>query len=170
MHDDWVRHRSSERFFRNVQSIGSSGISQSLRKEVTFVTMAAVFVVAINMLLVSYQDFDGVSHVGALANSNIRSVSLPALPFSIASPALSLLLVFRTNTGYSRWNEVSELDATYLLTLPLPGTRPCAVGPATPKHPWLHFRTSGLQPHASRRARFGAASSTTAATLCAGAT
>uniref|UniRef100_A0A7S3RUQ3 Uncharacterized protein n=1 Tax=Emiliania huxleyi TaxID=2903 RepID=A0A7S3RUQ3_EMIHU len=109
MHDDWVRHRSSERFFRNVQSIGSSGIIQSLRNEVTFVTMAAVFVVAINMLLVSYQDFDGVSHVGALANSNIRSVSLPALPFSIASPALSLLLVFRTNTGYSRWNEARTL-------------------------------------------------------------
>ena len=57
---------------------------------------------------------------------------LPALPFTILMPALSLLLVFRTNTGYSRWNEVSELDATYLLTLPLPGTRPCAVGPATP--------------------------------------
>ena len=30
---------------------------------------------------------------------------LPALPFSILMPALSLLLVFRTNTGYSRWNE-----------------------------------------------------------------
>ena len=72
MHDDWVRHRSSERFFRNVKTIGSSGIIQSLRNEVTFTTMAAVFVVAINMLFVSYQDFDGVSHVGALANSNIK--------------------------------------------------------------------------------------------------
>ena len=30
---------------------------------------------------------------------------LPALPFTILMPALSLLLVFRTNTGYSRWNE-----------------------------------------------------------------
>ena len=31
---------------------------------------------------------------------------LPALPFTILMPALSLLLVFRTNTGYARWNEV----------------------------------------------------------------
>ena len=35
--------------------------------------------------------------------------ALPALPFSICMPALSLLLVFRTNTGYARWNEARTL-------------------------------------------------------------
>ena len=35
--------------------------------------------------------------------------SLPALPFQIAMPALSLLLVFRTNTAYFRWNEARTL-------------------------------------------------------------
>ena len=34
---------------------------------------------------------------------------LPALPFTILMPALSLLLVFRTNTGYARWNEARML-------------------------------------------------------------
>jgi len=42
-------------------------------------------------------------------NFNNAALSLPAFPFSIASPALSLLLVFRANTGYARWNEARTL-------------------------------------------------------------
>ena len=38
----------------------------------------------------------------------LPALMLPALPFTILMPALSLLLVFRTNTGYARWNEVSD--------------------------------------------------------------
>merc|ERR1719291_1135277 len=111
MHDDWVRHRSSERFLRNMMSIGSSGINQALRKELSFVTLTAVFVVVFNMLFVSYQDFSGISHLGPLHDfdATIKALSLPALPFSIAMPALSLLLVFRTNTAYFRWNEARTL-------------------------------------------------------------
>jgi predicted membrane chloride channel (bestrophin family) len=30
-------------------------------------------------------------------------LSLPTLPVSLTSPSLGLLLVFRTNTAYSRW-------------------------------------------------------------------
>merc|ERR1719389_1445209 len=40
---------------------------------------------------------------------NIKPLPLPALPFTIAMPALSLLLVFRCNTGYARWNEARTL-------------------------------------------------------------
>ena len=99
----------------------------------------------------------------------LPALMLPALPFTILMPALSLLLVFRTNTGYARWNEVSESDAV-ILTLLLTGTRLAPWGLQPYTHPWLQPHASGLQPHASRRARYGAASSTTAATLCAGAT
>jgi len=111
MHDDWVRHRSSGRFLRNLKSIGSSGINQALARELTFVTSASLFVVIANMLLVSYQDLGGVTHVGPLnfLDASIKALSLPALPFTIAMPALSLLLVFRTNQGYSRWNEARTL-------------------------------------------------------------
>jgi predicted membrane chloride channel (bestrophin family) len=111
MHDDWKRHRSSERFFRNIKTWPSSGINQALRKELTFVTSVSVFVVLANMLLYQYQDFGGVVHPGPLSflDGPIKSLSLPALPFSMASPVLSLLLVFRTNTAYFRWNEARTL-------------------------------------------------------------
>ena len=92
MHDDWVWHRSSDRFVRNMLTIGSSGINQALSKELTFVTLDAVgdrhpnwehlvgaadlaglqilfaelqvFVVLINALFAGYQDFSGVIHPG----------------------------------------------------------------------------------------------------------
>ncbi len=43
-------------------------------------------------------------HPGPLnfLDANLKTMSLPALPFTIAMPALSLLLVFRTNTVRSR--------------------------------------------------------------------
>jgi len=106
MHDDWVTHRSSNRFVRNMRTIGSSGINQALSKELTFVTLDATFVVLINALFAGYQDFDGIVHPGPLM---MPALMLPALPFTILMPALSLLLVFRTNTGYARWNEARTL-------------------------------------------------------------
>merc|ERR1719171_1300348 len=56
-----------------------------------------------NMLTSGYEDFAMAHHAGPLAIPFV--LSLPAMPFTIAMPALSLLLVFRTNTAYSRWNE-----------------------------------------------------------------
>jgi len=111
MHDDWVRHRSSQRFLRNIRTIGSSGINQALSTELTFVTLVAVFIVVSNMIFFSYTDFAGIKHPGPLnfLDANIKALSLPALPFTISLPALSLLLVFRTNTGYFRWNEARTL-------------------------------------------------------------
>jgi len=109
MHPDWVRHRSNDRFFRNIKTITSSGTNQALSKELTFVTSAAAFIVLFNCLVGSYQDFDGIAHPGALSFLDLPPLSLPAFPFTIASPALSLLLVFRTNTGYARWNEARTL-------------------------------------------------------------
>ncbi|KAL1528022.1 hypothetical protein AB1Y20_009391 [Prymnesium parvum] len=111
MHDEWVKHRSSERFFRNVRTIGSSGVAQSLGTELSFVTGTAIFCVLINMLLTGYQDFSGVMQEApfAMVGKYLGPISLPALPFTISMPALSLLLVFRTNTGYFRWNEARTL-------------------------------------------------------------
>jgi len=109
MHKDWVRHRSSERFIRNLLSIGSSGINQALSTELAVVTFVSIFVVLLNVLFYKYQDFSGVFHPGLLAGVEAKAISLPVLPFSFASPALSLLLVFRTNTAYSRWNEARTL-------------------------------------------------------------
>ena len=97
--------------FTAFHRLGSSSITQGLSKELIFVTLDAVFVVVANMLLLSYQDLGGISHPGPLhfLDNDINALMLPALPFTILMPALSLLLVFRTNTGYARWNEARTL-------------------------------------------------------------
>ena len=110
MHDEWIKHRSSQRFFSNMKTIFQSGVGVALRDELTVITGTAVFAVLINCLLVSYQDLSGVVHPGPLAQYWTEGPwSLPSQPFGIAMPALSLLLVFRTNTGYARWNEARTL-------------------------------------------------------------
>ena len=113
MHDEWVKHRSSDRFWRNMQTITASGVGQSLRTEISFITAISVFAVAINLLVVGYQDFGGVMHASPLASSwlvrDLGPIALPTMPFTVLMPALSLLLVFRTNTGYARWNEARTL-------------------------------------------------------------
>lgn len=77
MHDDWVRHRSSERFLRNMRTLPSSGINQALSKELTFVTLIALSIVGLNALGSGYQDFSGVMHEGPL---HFAPLVLPALP------------------------------------------------------------------------------------------
>merc|ERR1719506_1625566 len=62
------------------------------------------------MLIGGYDDFFNVHHDGPMKNMvNMKELTLPAMPFTIAMPALSLLLVFRTNTAYFRWNEARTL-------------------------------------------------------------
>lgn len=113
MHDEWVKHRSSERFIKNLRTSMRSGVMQALSMELLFMTMMSFFCVLANMLLVGYQDFHGVMHQGPLHGLGpfraLQSVALPALPFTIGMPALSLLLVFRVNTAYARWNEARTL-------------------------------------------------------------
>jgi predicted membrane chloride channel (bestrophin family) len=113
MHDEWVKHRSSTRFIRNLQTLSESGVGRALGTELGFITATAVFCVGINMVVHGYQDFSGIAHPSPLADlafiRDIKQLSLPAFVFSIGMPALSLLLVFRTNTAYSRWNEARTL-------------------------------------------------------------
>ena len=108
-HDSWVNHRSTDRFFKNFKSTLDSGVVRSLYTEILSVTGIAVAVVVINMLISGYDDFSSVHHAGPLHIPFIKDLALPALPFTIAMPALSLLLVFRTNTAYFRWNEARTL-------------------------------------------------------------
>jgi len=111
MHDEWVKHRSSDRYVKNMLTITSSGVGKNLGKELSVVSSVAVFVIAINMLLGQYQDLSGNFHEGPLhfLDKSVGPIAMPTLPFTIAMPALSLLLVFRTNTGYARWNEARTL-------------------------------------------------------------
>jgi len=106
-HEDWLEHRSPTRLFRNLSGIFTSGVVRSLATEVGSVTAASVVVVAWNAFFGGYLDLAGVaqpSPLGADLPPDLL-LRLPPLPFTLSSPALGLLLVFRTNTSYARWVE-----------------------------------------------------------------
>lgn len=111
-HDAWVKHRSNDRFAKGLRGIGESGVFRSLSFELGVVTTAATFVVLLNCLLAGYDDLSGVHHtIDWIDQMSLpqHKLTLPAMPFTISMPALSLLLVFRTNTAYSRWNEARTI-------------------------------------------------------------
>ena len=109
-HEDWVRHRSSDRFARNLSNFAVSGIYRTLFKEVMAVTTIGTFIIIWNMAFGEYQDFLSVVHPGFLheAYPTIPILSVPLAVFTISSPSLGLLLVFRTNTSYKRWDEARK--------------------------------------------------------------
>jgi len=107
-HDDWVRHRSSDRFVRNVVSILTSGIYKNIAKEVWFVVLSAAAIILWNAITGDFQDLASVSHPGLLKNTLIPVLTLPLTPFTLSSASLGLLLVFRTNAGYQRWDEARK--------------------------------------------------------------
>ena len=91
-HDDWVKHRSPNRFFRNLSSFPQSGIYKNLGREVLATVGVASFIVTWNCLFGEYQDFGSVTHAGPFKDSIIPILSLPLAPFTLASPSLGLLL------------------------------------------------------------------------------
>ena len=107
-HDDWVKHRSPDRFYRNLSTIFYSGVSINLAKEVISTTSFAACIIGWNMIFGEYQDLDFVKHPGILHDSLIPVLSLPLSVFSLASPSLGLLLAFRTNQSYKRWDEARK--------------------------------------------------------------
>ena len=107
-HEDWVKHRSPDRFGRNLFTLSNSGIYRSLFKEVAATTTVASLIIIWNMIFGEYQDLSSVTHPGIMHDSLIPIICLPLAPFTLASPSLGLLLVFRTNTSYQRWDEARK--------------------------------------------------------------
>jgi hypothetical protein len=91
-HEDWVKHRSPDRFTRNLASFASSGIYKSLFREVVATTTAASFIVVWNMIFGQYVDLQGVTQDGLMHDSVIPALSLPLSVFTLSSPSLGLLL------------------------------------------------------------------------------
>jgi len=107
-HDSWVKHRSPDRFVNNLGTLFNSGIYKNIGGTVLFTTSVAVFVWAWNLLVGGYQDFDGVMHDPLIVEKWAMMIGLPLTPFTTLTPSLGLLLVFRTNTSYGRWNEARK--------------------------------------------------------------
>ena len=99
---DWVKHRSAKRFEKVMGSTLTSGILRARYKEVAFVGAVATFVVCWNSLAAGYVDFDNLRH-GPLVQ-HLPLLNIPATVFTLTSPSLGLLLVFRTNACYARWD------------------------------------------------------------------
>lgn len=92
--EDWFKHRSSKRHLRHILSTFKSRVIISLIPPVTALTSIAAVI--------------------AIYNSLVEDLMLPSvfpvlhtstLPYQLTAPALALLLVFRTEASYSRYDE-----------------------------------------------------------------
>lgn len=96
--EDWRRHRSSGRHGRHILSMAGSRVISSLAPAVTFMVALATALVAWNTAAV-----DG------LLPPQFHKLTVNPLPFSLISPALAFLLVFRTNSSYGRFDEARKM-------------------------------------------------------------
>jgi predicted membrane chloride channel (bestrophin family) len=107
-HNDWIEHRRSDRFIHCLGSIFTSGVYKSLAREVSATTGIAALLCLYNAAVGGYLDFMGKQHDAILTNPFLALAGLPLIPFTLSSPSLGLLLVFRTNTSYERWDEARK--------------------------------------------------------------
>jgi ion channel-forming bestrophin family protein len=90
---DWRKHRSSNRYFRELINMPRSGVFRSLFRQALFVSLCSSIMVVYNVLVELH-----------VFRRSLPLLSFPSLPFTLTASSLGLLLVFRTNTAYSRWN------------------------------------------------------------------
>lgn len=93
--DRWASHRSTARYIRHMLGIFQSSIFRALAQPLLSVATISTAVCTYETMLSD----------GALP-TYMPSLLMPTDPFNLTSFALSLLLVFRTNTSYDRWLEV----------------------------------------------------------------
>jgi putative membrane protein len=93
-HQDWIDHRSTDSLYLNLSSILTSGIVRQIVGEISVVAGIASAVVVWNGILAP--------------EYGLPMFCLPTAPFTLSSPALGLLLVFRTNKSYERWWEARQ--------------------------------------------------------------
>ncbi|KAL6589659.1 hypothetical protein ACP70R_050273 [Stipagrostis hirtigluma subsp. patula] len=86
-HAAWRNHRSSRRHLRHLLSSLSSRVVLSLLPPVSAFTAFAVAVATYNTLLPAH------------------ALTASPLPYQLTAPALALLLVFRTEASYARFDE-----------------------------------------------------------------
>ncbi len=98
-HEDWQRHRSTDRFYRNLSTIVDSAVVGNVAKESLSVASFATFLVFWNSMCGDYQGVmnglvgpsDGVVNPGPLKDV-FPTLELPLSVFQVASSSLGLLL------------------------------------------------------------------------------
>uniref|UniRef100_A0A7S0WQL1 Uncharacterized protein n=1 Tax=Pyramimonas obovata TaxID=1411642 RepID=A0A7S0WQL1_9CHLO len=91
---EWRKHRSGARYARNLQTFFVSGVLKGLLPATALCTLFAAGICGVN----AYQ-----------AEMGEAALTVPMTPFSLSTSALSLLLVFRTNSSYDRWWEARKI-------------------------------------------------------------
>ena len=91
-HDQWVKHRSPDRFKSNLSTLFQSGIYKNVGSEVFLTVSVAVSVCVWNALVGGYQDFAGVMHDPVIQEAWAQKVGLPMEAFTLLSSSLGLLL------------------------------------------------------------------------------
>ncbi|GAX26878.1 hypothetical protein FisN_9Lh172 [Fistulifera solaris] len=107
-HKDWKKHRSQDRFIYYLLAIFKSGVYKNIGREVITITAVAALVCVYNSLVGGYTDLNGVQQAALLQSQFLPKLTLPLSLFTITSSSLGLLLVFRTNTSYQRWDEARK--------------------------------------------------------------
>ncbi|CAB9524959.1 UPF0187 protein [Seminavis robusta] len=92
--DDWVRSRRPTRFWDTLRNTFRSGLFRQISLELG-VLMACSFGVVL---------FNRLNWMGLIGRS-LPVLKMPLVPFNLAAASLGLLLTFRTNVSYQRWNE-----------------------------------------------------------------
>lgn len=101
--NDWIRYRRPDRFVDHLLSIYDSGLLRALQFEMLVLTTLSTVIVIYNDLFVDgIQGLDGQIYPPL---AHLPALQLPLVPFTLSTAALGLLLTFRTNVSYSRWNE-----------------------------------------------------------------
>ena len=101
---DWIRHRRPDRFIDHLLSIYESGLLRAMQFQLLVLTAFSTFIVLYNDIFVNgVQGWNG--QIAYVPTVHLFPLQLPLTPFILSTTALGLLLTFRTNVSYSRWNE-----------------------------------------------------------------
>jgi len=107
MHSEWIKHRSTEQFFDQISSIFESGVLRARYKEIQVVSAFAAFLFAWNIVAGGYTDFDMVKQPPLIPHLPV--LQAPLSLFQLTAPTLGLLLVFKTNAAYGRWDNARKV-------------------------------------------------------------
>ena len=100
--DRWAKHRSSSRYGRLVLGVLFGKTTQRIAPVVLVVGLFSVVVFGYNSVFLPATQLISV-------RSRFPELQLPLTPFELTAPVLGLLLVFRTDTAYNRFQEGSQL-------------------------------------------------------------
>ena len=94
-YNDWREARAPARLFANLLTMPRSMVVLAVLREVIIISLMAVGACILQIY-------------------GIPWLTLPSSTFALSAPSLSLLLVFRTNASYGRWDDARKILATSL--------------------------------------------------------